>query len=512
MPTVTINGTAVEAKAGETIMQLATRLGIEIPYYCWHPGLSIAANCRMCLVEVEKQPKLQPACQWQIADGMVVQTESAKVLEARRAVMEYLLLNHPVDCPICDQAGECKLQDYWFEHDKGASRLVGEKVHKPKAVDFGPFITFDAERCILCTRCVRFSKEIAHDPVLNVGERGNHAEIILEDGRKLDHAYSLMTAHVCPVGALTSKDFRFQTRVWLLKAAATVCPGCATGCNTWFEHHHGTAYRMRPRDNAEVNGWWMCDEGCLTYKRVNDERVLSARVGRGDAAKTQTLSTAISEAAKALGQVPAGSVAVVLGAEHTVEDDFVAVRLAKLLRADSLYLTGRPPGESDTLLRHEDKNPNRMGAIQAAGGAQLRGFEDLLADADSGRIKAALVLGGHAPVPDAELGPLRKLEVLVVLAANEGPLTAAATHVLPAAAWAEVAGTFVNAKGLSQKLEAAMPPRGDALPAWDLLARLARKMDLALEWKTLREVDKALHPAPAPAASTAPAPTEGTPA
>src|SRR6185503_14502156 len=335
MPTLTINGNAVEAKAGETIMQVAERLEIPIPYYCWHPGLTIAANCRMCLVEVEKQPKLQPACQWQVSEGMVVQTDSPKVLEARRAIMEYLLLNHPVDCPICDQAGECKLQDYWFDHDKGESRLVGLKVHKPKAVEFGPLITFDAERCILCTRCVRFSKEIADDPVLNVGERGDHAEIILEEGRKLDHAYSLMTAHVCPVGALTSADFRFQTRVWLLKAAATTCPGCATGCSTWFEHHQGRAYRMRPRDNPAVNGWWMCDEGCLTYKRVNEDRVLSARVGRGAAAKAQPLSIALADAAKALGAVPGASVAMVLGAEHTVEDDFTAVRLAKLMRADS---------------------------------------------------------------------------------------------------------------------------------------------------------------------------------
>ena len=506
MPTVTINGTAYEAKAGESIMQVAERNGIKIPYYCWHPGLSIAANCRMCLVEVEKSPKLQPACQWQVNDGMVVHTHSPRVEEARRAVMEFLLLNHPVDCPICDQAGECKLQDYWFEHDQKPSRLVGLKVHKPKAVDFGPLITFDGERCIMCTRCVRFCKEVVNDPVLTLAERGNHNEITLEENRQLDHAYSLMTAHICPVGALTSKDFRFKTRVWLLKAAATVCPGCATGCNAWFEHNRGVAYRMRPRDNPEVNGFWMCDEGCLTYRRVNEERVLSAGVGRAEACKPATVPVALAEIGKALGQVPAPAIAMVLGAEHTVEDNFAAVRLAKLLGVDALYLTGRPPGESDKLLRHEDKNPNRMGAVQAAGGADLKGFEDLLHDAETGRVKAAIVLGGHAPVPDAELSPLGKLEALVVLAANHGPVCRAATHLLPAAAWSEVGGTFINGKGMAQSLEAAMPPRGDALPAWDLLGRLARKMDLAIEWKTLRDVQRAMTPTASATTGASPQP------
>jgi NADH-quinone oxidoreductase subunit G len=424
--------------------------------------------------------------------------------------MEYLLLNHPVDCPICDQAGECKLQEYWFEHDKQPSRLVGQKVHKPKAVDFGPYITFDGERCILCTRCVRFCREVAHDPVLGVVERGNHNEITVEMGRELDHAYSLMTADLCPVGALTSKDFRFQTRVWLLKSAATVCPGCATGCNAWFEHHRGVAHRMRPRDNPDVNAWWMCDEGCLTYRRVNEDRVLAAALGRGDARRPATLAVALADAGKAIAQVPAASVAVVLGAEHTVEDNFVAVRLAKLLRADALYLTGRPPGESDRLLRHEDKNPNRKGAVQAASGVEVRGFEDLLHEAETGRIKAAIVLGGHAPVPDAELAPLRNLETLVVLAANEGPLCRDATHLLPAASWVEMGGTFVNAKGLAQKKEAALPPRGDALPAWDLLGRLARRMDLAIEWKTLRDVERAMAP-DAGGAVSSPQPTQAQP-
>ncbi|MBI2896240.1 MAG: (2Fe-2S)-binding protein [Deltaproteobacteria bacterium] len=498
MPTVTIDAKQYEAQAGETIIRVAERNGIDIPSYCWHPALSVAANCRMCLVEVEKQPKLQPACQWAIADGMVVHTRSPKVLEARRAVMEFLLLNHPVDCPICDQAGECKLQDYWYEHDGKASRLVGEKVHKPKAERLGPLVVYDAERCIRCTRCVRFCTEIAKDPVLAVGNRGNHAEIILDQGRKLDHAYSMMTAHICPVGALTTTDFRFQARVWMLESTPTICPGCATGCNAWIDQTRGVAKRMRPRDNPEVNDFWMCDDGCLTYKRVEEDRVLCAAVGRGAARKETSVAAALTEAARAIGQVPAAVVAAVLGSEHTSEDNFVLVKLARdLLQkgTGALYLTGRPPGEADDLLRHADKNPNTVGAVQAAAPSTLRGFEDLLNDADAGSVKAAIVLGAHAPVPEAELAPLGKLDVLVVLCANRGPLSELATHVLPAASWAEVSGTFVNAKGQRQRLRPAAPPRGDSLPAWDLLGRLARKMDLALEYKTLGEVERAATPA-----------------
>src|SRR6187402_2565966 len=259
MPTFKIDDREIPFEPGETIIRAAQKAGIDIPHYCWHAGLSVAANCRMCLVELmpppgrpallldvlawdkdkqeylpQKKPKLVPSCQQAAADGMVVKSQTSEHVDtARAAVQELLLLNHPVDCPICDQAGECRLQDYWLEHSGTKNRMRDEPIHKPKAVVFGPTIVYDAERCIVCTRCVRVSEELAKDPVLSVRERGNLNEITVAPGRELDHPYTLMTEYVCPVGALTAKDFRFKARVWFLRSARTVCPGCATrACST----------------------------------------------------------------------------------------------------------------------------------------------------------------------------------------------------------------------------------------------------------------------------------------
>src|ERR1039457_360371 len=280
MPNLIIDGKQVEVPAGTTIIQAADKLGIDIPRYCYHPALPVSGNCRICMVEVEKQPKLQIACYTPVTDGMVVKTNSPKVLEVRKTVLEFLLLNHPVDCPICDQAGECKLQDYWLRHARSQKRLRDEPVHKSKAVEFGPTIVYDGERCVMCTRCIRFMAEVAKDPVLDMRERGNLNEITVGPGRQLDGHYTFMTEHVCPVGALTTKDFRFKARVWFLRTAASVCQGCATGCNSHLDYdpRNNKAYRYRPRDNEKVNKYWMCDEGMLTYREAHDGRVLEASV------------------------------------------------------------------------------------------------------------------------------------------------------------------------------------------------------------------------------------------
>src|SRR5271154_2096395 len=320
MPTFKLDGKDIPFEAGDTIIRAASRQGIEIPHYCWHPGLSVPANCRMCLVEIlpganqrammldvlewdaakndyvpKQKPKLQPACQMPAAAGMEVKSDTSKHVEqARHAVQEFLLLNHPVDCPICDQAGECKLQDYWLEHGRYQKRMRDEPVHKPKGVVFGSTIVYDGERCVMCTRCVRFMAEVAKDPVLDMRERGNLNEIFVSPGRQLDGHYTFMTEHVCPVGALTTQDFRFKARVWFLRSVASVCQGCATGCNAHLDYdpRYNKTYRYRPRDNEKVNKFWMCDEGMLPYKEAHDARVLGARV-RGKAAP---LSKALEEA------------------------------------------------------------------------------------------------------------------------------------------------------------------------------------------------------------------------
>src|SRR6187551_1439464 len=324
MPTFKLDGLDVPFEPGDTIIRAAHRVGVDVPHYCWHPGLSVAANCRMCLVELmpppgrpammldvlawddlhqtyvpQKKPKLQPACQQAAADGMVVKSQTSEhAVRARSAVQELLLLNHPVDCPICDQAGECRLQDYWLEHGTRKKRMLDERVHKPKAVVLGPTIVYDAERCIVCTRCVRFVEEVAKDPCLDKRERGNLSEIVLSPGRKLDNAYTLMTEYVCPVGALTAQDFRFKARVWFLRSERSVCVGCATGCNSFadFDPRDQKVYRYRPRENMQVNRYWMCDEGMLDYQRIHQGRVETALVSGKPVARDK----AIQKAAKLL--------------------------------------------------------------------------------------------------------------------------------------------------------------------------------------------------------------------
>jgi NADH-quinone oxidoreductase subunit G len=520
MPTFTIDAKPVSFEPGESILQAATRAGIDIPYYCWHPGLSVAANCRMCLVEIVppagrpalmldvlrldpatgayqkvRKPKLQPACQVPAAEGLeVLGDTSPHVVEARKAVQEMLLLNHPVDCPICDQAGECKLQDYWLGHQKSLKRMRDEIEHKPKAVPFGPTIVYDAERCILCTRCVRFCEEVAKDPVLSKRERGNLSEITVSPGRSLDHPYTLMTEHVCPVGALTSADFRFKARVWFLRTARAVCQGCATGCNAWLDYdpRYQRAYRYRPRDNMAVNRYWMCDEGMLSYRAAHEGRLASARV-EGRPAK---LDAAIRKAAEMLRALPTDATAVVLSAQHSNEDNFALVTLAKrYLGFGELFLAGKAKGQGDDILRHEDKNPNTAGAVAVASTTAPRPVEELLQAIDAGRFAHVLALGSALPL-DAAIAdsPLGKLKTLVSLGPWDGPLARAAQVFLPACSWAECEGTFVNAKGMAQRSERALQPRGDARPAWQLLGRLGVALGHPTAWNKLADVHQAMAP------------------
>jgi NADH-quinone oxidoreductase subunit G len=522
MPTFKIDGREIPFEQGDTIIKAAHKAGIDIPHYCWHPGLSVAANCRMCLVEVlpppgrpamtldilrwdaqkdayvpDKKPKLLPACQQSCAPGMEVLSESSPhVDEARSAVQELLLLNHPVDCPICDQAGECRLQDYWLEHQRKGKRMHQEPVHKPKGVVFGPTIVYDAERCIVCTRCVRVSAELAKDPVLSLRERGNLGEITVSPGRQLDHDYTLMTEHVCPVGALTSSDFRFKARVWFLRSARTVCQGCATGCNAYLDYdpRDNTAHRHRPRENMQVNKYWMCDEGMLSYQRAAENRLSSALVGGEDAAIDDALSAA-KEQLKGHNHDPS-KVAIVLSAQHSNEDNFAMVTLAKTyLGAGDFYVSGRPLGRGDDILMSEDKNPNTRGVMQIASTTPPRPIAELLESIDADEYHYVIALGSELEVDAAEAHKaLSKLKGVVTIAAHDGPLAKAAHIALPACAWAEADGTYVNTHGLAQQSERALRARGDARPGWELVARLGRALGYAMDWKKLSDVHRAMAP------------------
>ncbi len=508
MPTFKLDGKTIPFEAGDSIIRAAEKAGVEIPHYCYHAGLSSPANCRMCLVEIlpaanqrammldivewdeklgdykaVRKPKLQPSCQFMATEGQEVLAEtSTHVIEARAGVQEFLLLNHPVDCPICDQAGECKLQDYWLEHQKTPKRMHDEPVHKPKAVSFGDTIVYDAERCVMCTRCIRFMDEVAKDPVLDMRERGNLKEVIVAPGRKLEGHYTLMTEHVCPVGALTSKDFRFKARVWFLKTAKTVCQGCATGCNAHFDYdpRSNKALRYRPRDNEAVNKYWMCDEGMLSYRDVTSNRVPGALVG----GKPVKLDRALEDAKKRFGSVQKSSIAFVLSAKHSLEDNLALFELAELCASRALYVTGAPDGYSDDILIHADKNSNTAGVKNLA--PEAKSFADLLADASAGKVTHVIALGGAAPTE--EVTALGRLEGLVTIAAHEGPITGAAHVVLPAAAWIESSGTFVNAKGMRQLAEKGTEPLGASEPGWKLVGKLAVAIGVEPSWTTLKDV------------------------
>ncbi|RPI04619.1 MAG: NADH dehydrogenase subunit, partial [Actinobacteria bacterium] len=278
MPKCTINGREIEVPAGTTVIEAAEKLGIHIPHFCWHPDLPVDGNCRMCLVEIEKMPKLQIACNAQVTEGMVVQTESPKAAEAHRTTLEFLLVNHPIDCPVCDQAGECYLQDNYMAHGLHESKVeVEDKVTKRKVVDLGP-IMLDAERCVLCSRCLRFEKEVTGTNSFEFVNRGDHTQIATFENRPITHDYAGNLADVCPVGALLSHDFRFKMRVWFLKPHESVCPGCSTGCNIFVDERDQQVHRLRPRRNAEVNRSWMCDPGRALYRQIGlESRVAGAR-------------------------------------------------------------------------------------------------------------------------------------------------------------------------------------------------------------------------------------------
>ncbi len=507
MPTFKLDGKPIPFEPGETIIRAAWRQGIEIPHYCWHPGLSSPANCRMCLVEIkpkagqrpvmldvlewdakggeyrpQQKPKLQPACYVAAADGMEVLGDTSEhVRESRHDVQEFLLLNHPVDCPICDQSGECMLQDYWLEYGRFQKRMRDEPVHKPKGVVFGPTIVYDAERCVMCTRCIRFMEEVAHDPVLDMRERGNLNEIFVAPGRQLDGHYTFMTEHVCPVGALTTKDFRFKARVWFLRTAASVCQGCATGCNAHldFDPRYNRAYRYRPRDNENVNKFWMCDEGMLTYKEAHDGRILEARV-RGVATST---NKAMDEIRAVFSGVAPASVAVVLSAQHCLEDNWALYEFATvLLGTKNVYVSGRPDGYQDDILIHRDKNANTAGVRQLA--PQAKPLRALVDDVTASRVTHVIALGGSAVVDPAGLGAAK----LVTIAAHDGPLARLAVVLLPATSWAEHSGTYVNAKGIRQVSEKALEPQGISRPAWQSIAEIATALGYEAPWSKLRQV------------------------
>lgn len=491
-----VDGKPVEVKPGTNLIEAARQVGVTIPYYCYHPRLSIAANCRMCLVEASNAPKLVAGCQTAVAEGISVTTRSPRVREAQRAVLEFILLNHPVDCAICDQAGECKLEDYYMMYDFKPSRLEGPKVMKNKRKVLGPYVVMDQERCIICTRCVRFMEEVGKDRQLGVFGRGSHEMVDIYPGKPLDSNYSVNTVDICPVGALLSRDYRFKARSWFLSSTPSVCTGCSRGCNIFADWFSGTTYRYRPRENEAINKSWMCDQGRLSYKSSNNDRVSEARTGRKAQGQAAQFDQAAAIAAKKLAESK-GSLAFLASPAASNEDLLAAFALAKSgLGLKKVFVGGRAEGAADKILMNADKNPNRFGleSIARANGFEIASFDALVKAIESGEIKSVYACGTEVPVSAADARVVfAKLALFVAQSTQSDELTDQADVLLPAASHLEEHGSFTNFEGRVQRFVKAYPPLGSARGHFAWAAAIARNLGISdAQWRNAEEVFKAL--------------------
>jgi NADH-quinone oxidoreductase subunit G len=513
---VQIDGVWMQFPKGLNAIEAARRAGKFIPHYCYHPKLSVVGNCRMCLIETggpkmdasrapvlsaDGNPEInwvpRPAigCATQVSEGMAIRTNSPLVEECRKGVMEFLLINHPLDCPICDQAGECKLQEYSVQYGNDHSRFVEEKVKKPKRVDIGERIVLDDERCIMCSRCVRFSKEAIHDDVLGFTERGSHTTLAVHPGKRLDNNYSLNTVDICPVGALTSKDFRFQMRVWFLKETKSICTGCATGCNMLIGSREETVYRQTPRENEAVNSLWMCDQGRLGFHYIHDSRRLTEPVAReGRERATTSWSDIIPRIASRLREFVPEQIGIVASGRMTNEEAYLLSEIRRTLGGSAVMTDVVPRlGVADGFLRSADLNPNSQGVALMGLSNEGRSLNDLRTSIEGGQIRALFVL--HEDLV-ANAGwsaqTLQKLDVLVVLSLLPNETTAQADFVLPGASFAEKRGSMVNGLGRLQRLNRAIVTPGHAMDDWQILLKLKEALGGGNGLHTIEEVFKAM--------------------
>ena len=490
--TLTVDGKSVTVPEGTTVLQACEQAGSPVPFYCYHPGLSIAGNCRICLVEIEKTPKLQIACYIPAAEGMAVRTASDTVLKGRQDVLEFLLANHPLDCPVCDQAGECWLQDYYMAYGLYDPKFDEQKVKKSaKAVSIGPTVMLDMERCILCSRCVRFCDEVTKTGEFGIFNRGDHSELGIHPGKQLDNPYSGNVVDICPVGALTDKDFRFKCRVWYLGSTKSVCPGCSMGCNIEIHDNRERAQRphiakgarvmrLKPRYNPDVNRWWMCDEGRYGYKFVDENRLTQVQARAGDGLEPSSWQAAVAQLSQTIQVMrdrhSIDRLGAILSTHLTNEDLYVAKRFFRSLGVAHLAVQPARQGTGDHLLRQADKSPNTKGA-------ELLGLsfdaEQVLERAARKELSLLYVCGADLVGAYGEERVRRaaeSLDLLVYQGSNANATSALAGLVLPSAVYAEKDGTFTNVQGRVQRIRRAVPPLGEARPDWQILLELAQAM------------------------------------
>ena len=485
--TVNIDGREIAVPKGTNVIEAARRVNVDVPFYCYHPKLTVVGNCRMCLVEMgmpavdpaTKAPVMDPAtgkqrinwsprptiaCATSISPGLHVRTTTQMVKECREGVMEFLLINHPLDCPICDQAGECKLQEQSTGYGRGYSRFIEQKNVKPKRTQLGPRVTLDDERCILCSRCIRFSKDIAKDDVLGFTDRGSYSTLTCYPGKRLENNYSLNTVDICPVGALTSTDFRFKMRVWFLKQTDGIDTETSVGSNTVVWSREGAVYRVTPRQNDGVNDTWMADSGRILYKEIRSP-------GRLDSIRVDGAESALDFAVRAAAGILATGAAVVGSGRSTVEEQFLTGKLAKALGARA-WLVSRV-GQGDGILVSADRNPNVRGALVTGLISELPAatLDSLGAEIDAGRVASVISVGED--LAQAGITPEQLSRVKVVyLGTHANATSAAASVVLPALTVFEKCGTLVNQQFRIQRFAKAVPGVAGATDDLVLLAKL----------------------------------------
>jgi len=492
MPTITIDGNKIETRPGQTVIQAAYDNGMKIPHFCWHPELSVAGNCRMCLVEagtpkrdregnIEKDengepviqfiPKLQIACATQVSDGMVIRTASDKAIEAQEAVMEFLLINHPLDCPICDEAGECKLQEYGLKHSTGESRFDEQKNHKPKRQVWGPNVVFDAERCISCSRCIRYADEVAEQSVLTFVQRGDHVTIELFEDTVFDSPYSMNVIELCPVGALTSDDFRFKSRVWEMSFSDSITNADASGANIRVGVRNNEVLRIQPRTNMYVNQYWLSDDQRLNHiDKINDKRITTPSVKIDGVMREVAWDEGYAAAYRMLSAANE-QIAVIASAKSTNEDLFALKKYAnEVLNTDSLvFLNHFDDSQDDKLVKGvKERRPNAYGAREIGYQEGEEALKSIIANAS-----AILVVDEDFEDHPHLIELLDSKLPIVAFAQNQSSVTSLADVVLPSSTFAEVEGTFTNYAGRVQHFGPALTTKenfrfmGMKMSRWD---------------------------------------------
>jgi NADH-quinone oxidoreductase subunit G len=479
MVKITVNGKALEVSEGTNVLDAALHNGIHVEHFCYHRYLPVAGNCRTCMVEIEtpRGPQLTIGCNTKVAEGMVIHTQSDYAKHAQKSALEMLLLDHPLDCPICDKAGECKLQDQYLQDGRYDFRRSVPRYFKGgKAEDIGEHIILDQERCVLCTRCIRFVDEVSQTSELCIVNRGHEAKLTIFPGYRLDNPYSGNVTDICPVGALTLKEFRFKQRVWLLKKAESVCPGCARGCNITVEQNHGHVFRFMPRENPYLNKTWICDEGRFAFPYYQTNRFEEIRVGH----RTTSLAEGIAQLAELLQGMAKNEVAAIASPYASLEDNYLLKKLfeRKFNPAHLAAPLWAKKGEKDDILRLAEKYPNEQGLNLL--GIPTRA-ESLLEKIEVGAFKAVLVMhqDPFGQDPDLARKVYGKVKVLACLSSHQTETTRQAAMAFPMRTFLEQSGTFINATGRLQKFKPSVEPTFSETPEASLwIARLAKALGL----------------------------------